>query len=924
MWIVGRGNRVEGSATKQRFALQLYSRLTNANPELVLVFMQAGSVGAKQEDGKDDPVGSKGGEATPSGHGLRTSGAHFGQEEAGVSSITSTGSKGAVNSATATRASAAASRAKGGGITQTKKLGRSKSPERLSTMGALSQFIEKVTGFDLDGDGTVGGDIMSEEEDLDMTGSARKTKFSRLSWGLEIWDLLHCAVELVYEPELQKQRLTVIAARFFGYGCKSSHLKTIGMGLQGVLGEMLVVHCKTPWGPAESAAWDWFWGDVEAAMSLTIEAYERGVSEKVHADWEAIRVKHKDAEFGDIFYAEIKSIAPDFLQLFVRPKALQYSTFIDQMDMLVGFAAGPEAFYEQIKPLAIRHMKYGVSAQMIKGYETVVMNVLKRTLGEQFNEESQQAWHYVWINVSRCIADCLSVGSNLVTMALVAGEVPELERALSLAPRGQRADWITRVQIHDSVISPLYWAVRDGMLDMARVMIRDLLAMRADREAYYYGYDQLWAVHPDIVAVLCRICPDLLEDLFDGMLWHSATVEDGDQVRVNYYLRELLGDPAVYADAWDTPFGVLALHGPTGVFEHPLVTKALDLKWRRFGMRWFLALEGWYTLVFVAFEVAFVGYDQHDCASSSLRVGVGAMAAATFVGQTLLVMRQVRAGQVGPVSIWGYELSLPRWLHKRFNCVRLGSMALLGFVGLFDPCLFLVQDLLEAQEAAAAGGEVGGLWINPGSPLARINIVGAIVAILLCLGAFQFCILSHKLSAFMFTIGTLVSDVSRVIVVVVLLTLAFGTALTRVEGNAQGTGPFSTLSQSLFTLVRKTLQLDPPDMNSLSPVGWLLFLLYAFSASIGMLNILVAQLDQNVHKLARLTECYAIQDRVHVTLEVESTLSQRTRQQIWEELAFDEPLDYEQGYAGPAGGIQCLEPATIMMHPKYIKDRVQR
>ena len=89
----------------------------------------------------------------------------------------------------------------------------------------------------------------------------------------------------------------------------------------------------------------------------------------------------------------------------------------------------------------------------------------------------------------------------------------------------------------------------------------------------------------------------------------------------------------------------------------------------------------------------------------------------------------------------------------------------------------------------------------------------------------------------------------------------------------------------------------------------------------------------------------AAQDRVHVTLEVESTLSQRyfntvthtlchgaraiiawhqqwptltrplhcvpcayhmtrdgmhvhrTRQQIWKELAFDEPLDYEQGYA---------------------------
>ena len=39
---------MEANATKQKFALQLYSRLTNANPELVLVFMQAGTGGIKQ------------------------------------------------------------------------------------------------------------------------------------------------------------------------------------------------------------------------------------------------------------------------------------------------------------------------------------------------------------------------------------------------------------------------------------------------------------------------------------------------------------------------------------------------------------------------------------------------------------------------------------------------------------------------------------------------------------------------------------------------------------------------------------------------------------------------------------------------------------------------------------------------------------
>ena len=45
------------------------------------------------------------------------------------------------------------------------------------------------------------------------------------------------------------------------------------------------------------------------------------------------------------------------------------------------------------------------------------------------------------------------MGSSLITMALVNGDCEELQRALALAPRGQRADWATRVQIHDSVVS---------------------------------------------------------------------------------------------------------------------------------------------------------------------------------------------------------------------------------------------------------------------------------------------------------------------------------------------------------------------------------------------------------------------------------------------------------------------------------------
>ena len=184
--------------------------------------------------------------------------------------------------------------------------------------------------------------------------------------------------------------------------------------------------------------------------------------------------------------------------------------------------------------MAIRHIKYGVKAEYVESFGVVLSNVLAKLLGEGRGgggdgaaERSQAAWAYVWSGVSQCMSDCLNIGSSLVTVALVTGEVEELERALALAPRGQRADWITRVQIHDSVVSPLYWAIKDGKLDMARVMLKDLLAIRADSDAYYYGCQRLWAVHPDVASVLCSICPELVNDFLDGLLWHSARVDHG-------------------------------------------------------------------------------------------------------------------------------------------------------------------------------------------------------------------------------------------------------------------------------------------------------------------------------------------------------------------------------------------------------------
>ena len=56
---------------------------------------------------------------------------------------------------------------------------------------------------------------------------------------------------------------------------------------------------------------------------------------------------------------------------------------------------------------------------------------------------------------------------------------------------------------------------------MSRFLLSDLLAIRADREDYYYGRSALFESHPDLVSILCREAPELISTLFEGLLWHS-------------------------------------------------------------------------------------------------------------------------------------------------------------------------------------------------------------------------------------------------------------------------------------------------------------------------------------------------------------------------------------------------------------------
>merc|ERR1712232_566252 len=96
-----------------------------------------------------------------------------------------------------------------------------------------------------------------------------------------------------------------------------------------------------------------------------------------------------------------------------------------------------------------------------------------------------------------------------------------------------------KIQVGTQSISPLFWSIKSGALESAAAIIRDLLTIRADRDKYYYGAEELFERHADIVQIMCEEAPVLLPVLLDGLIWRSRNADTGMR-RVNYYIKYLL------------------------------------------------------------------------------------------------------------------------------------------------------------------------------------------------------------------------------------------------------------------------------------------------------------------------------------------------------------------------------------------------
>uniref|UniRef100_A0A0G4HHE4 Globin domain-containing protein n=1 Tax=Chromera velia CCMP2878 TaxID=1169474 RepID=A0A0G4HHE4_9ALVE len=301
-----------------------------------------------------------------------------------------------------------------------------------------------------------------------------------------------------------------------------------------------------------------------------------------------------DALLGILFEA-----SPTMRSVFVKNGDLYADLIEHLLRRIIAYADDPGALWTDDQHLALDHINFGMSMSDLPLFGASLMNCLAGVLGENWCDEWQRAWEKAWQICCQSLSQYLRAGAHPLTRALLRWKPSEVLSALCDAPRGQRAEWACQVDVNGEKRSPIVWAIQSGHTEIARILLRDVLAIRRNRSGVYYGAETFWRFHGSkILDIIAANEPSLFVEVLDGHVWCSNRVVRKER-RVIYYVKELWGDPYLQNPDGEiffpSLFSSLLAHvvrlKSQELASHPVVTFLVKKKWEMFGRNRFVAIQ---------------------------------------------------------------------------------------------------------------------------------------------------------------------------------------------------------------------------------------------------------------------------------------------------------------------------------------------
>eukprot|EP00927_Polykrikos_kofoidii_P002426 TRINITY_DN1096_c0_g1_i13.p1 TRINITY_DN1096_c0_g1~~TRINITY_DN1096_c0_g1_i13.p1 ORF type:complete len:1086 (+),score=186.39 TRINITY_DN1096_c0_g1_i13:79-3336(+) len=719
-------------------------------------------------------------------------------------------------------------------------------------------------------------------------------------WMNEVLATFHNIVTNVANPNRLEEECDFLLCRISKVSTGKINLAEFKSGMLASLRSLL----PKDWTTQHEVAWSWLWELVEKNVMKNMG---------MPAKWEKAYAKFLDGIDEDTgfrlrrdIYARFFALAPAGQDYFKQSNTYLHLVSTKVLNMVLDVFRDPVRMIDDISGVGLRHVGYGVSAEFFSPFASSTVEVVATFTSDEMAIEG-----FKWSIglMAKSTMRTLIEGSTIVMKAINVNTKKSMRKAISNAPRGERFSWMLLIQVGSQNISPLAWAIESGALHAASAMIGDLVTFRADRDKYYYGANDLFTRHPQIVQTLLRDAPTLVPELLDGLVWRSRQTSNGMR-RVNFYLKHLLVDPeGAFAKTLER---VVRVKDPKLVCN-PVLATLSDIVWSRVACRAFMARKLWFVVTLLVFILSqsILGWLEE---TKGTRIAVFAFRCFIYVfslgsmlvGHLSKIWKGYRSGDIMKL---GGKVSIPAYLENWQESAQLVLAFILIIMLATEPIIYcLVSDEAELfSDTCAASNDVK----KPNS-IASMMAMFAYFLLLIDLAVFN-----NRVAAYVLTCGRMVSELALFIFSLVVAVLTFACGLSCVAYDVdEFAGPHKG-SLALWELCMRTFSSADYENNLRDEIIALLgIFVFLIVTSCFLLNLFIAQLTCAYSSVYADMVGYARIKRIRIIVETMPGVSPARWQRFVTGMAFDTKIEFNEGDIGVNNGVATWEPAKE--HPTTV------
>jgi uncharacterized membrane protein YgcG len=607
-------------------------------------------------------------------------------------------------------------------------------------------------------------------------------------------------------------------------------------------------------------------------------------------------------EFRKDIYARFFTAAPAGQDFFKQSNTYLHFIADRVMQMTLEIFQDPIKMVDDISALGLRHVGYAIPTELFGPFVSACVQVLQ---SRTTDETTVEAFRWSLGLTAKMLVRTINEGSTIVMKAINSNTQTSMKKAIACAPRGERATWMLTVQVGTQRISPLAWSVESGAFAAATAIIKDLFTFRADRDRYYYGVDDLFKRHPDIIRMLCDLAPELIPSLLDGLIWRSRNTENGMR-RVNYYVKHLLMDE-------DGRFSktlqwIAATRDPKLVC-HPVIVLVADIVWSKVAYRSFLYGKSW-TIFMLLILVTSQSIVEH------LDVGVNNEPAriVVFVCRAVVYMLGLTQLLFGHIKNFtkAYRtkntakllcLRIPRYILQWQNGASLFLTLSLSGMLLMEPivwCWGKTVDMMFDEKCIEMEGQRFGYTV--------FSMFSVLLYYVLLI---DLSVVSTRISAFVLVCVRMLSEIALFLGAIVSTSLAFSSGISVLKQDSKDFAGIQKGAYALFRMVVGVYATNRYHYLEEEPLLLIVVFVFCILTVFFLLSMLVAQLSCAYSSVYVNMVGYARLERAQTIVDIMPSVAKSRWDFFLESLLLHKRLEFNQGDIGVAGGIQMKEAANL-------------